>query len=689
MWDCKTSKMSQSPLAALNAFGLFAARSVASDSLAKRVSRSSEPSGVLDIARPSRHPSKGASMTHTTALARHRVAFRVLLAAFFIQGCNPDPQPSEPVELTLPELYVLAEQSRTYAVLETDYHRICAASPDTALCELGRRVFSGQCAGCHGAQGVYERKGPSLLGLLGRTRGFVSGYTVVADEAYLRRAIQHHSADLEYVPGWKGTTYLSPPKRNDPSVTAYARYRKQLESEYYQLDYEPGDPLDGLVAFVTALSPTPGPIGTVAYQLKGVDDDRARAIRREIEQQLESVHHCYAVAMATSAAAPVDKAHPEELLLRLEGSRDWRDVVAKRQNIEDESLLGCVADAMADVVAASPRSGLPSSDIEVALTFLPDSTDRVGVGPWTPVIVPREQPYERPKPVSDLMKPEDYLAVVEDLERRARWVHHACRRTQEPWRCDDAAVTFAIRCARCHGMRGVQLRKGPSLVGLLGRERAFLSGESIVADEEYVTRSIRDHFSVDEYVPGWRGTSERVLATKSGSATWLDHVIRQEQSSWMLSRFGPLSLDDVRDLTSFVVALSPGTGSRVLGRVELELRNIKDPQAVTLLQKQLNWRRDSIQDCFAAEFAKESRVSGSKRLERTLRLNLDRLWDFQSSVRGQRVDNPMVLGCVTDAVADAAVAMSPSQREAIEAGEVRVTLHDDGGDHPTALLRRQ
>jgi len=25
MWDCKTSKMSQSPLAALNAFGLFAA----------------------------------------------------------------------------------------------------------------------------------------------------------------------------------------------------------------------------------------------------------------------------------------------------------------------------------------------------------------------------------------------------------------------------------------------------------------------------------------------------------------------------------------------------------------------------------------------------------------------------------------------------------------------------------------
>jgi hypothetical protein len=52
----------------------------------------------------------------------------------------------------------------------------------------------------------------------------------------------------------------------------------------------------------------------------------------------------------------------------------------------------------------------------------------------------------------------------------------------------------------------------------------------------------------------------------------------------------------------------------------------------------------------------------------------------------------VVLACVIDAVADAveaAALVSPAQREAIEAGELRVTLHDNGGDHPTALLRRQ
>jgi mono/diheme cytochrome c family protein len=381
--------------------------------------------------------------------------------------------------------------------------------------------------------------------------------------------------------------------------------------------------------------------------------------------------------------------------LRLKGSRDWRDVVAKRENIEDESLLGCAADAMADVVAASPRSGLPSEDIEVALTFLPVTEDPVGVGPWTPMIVPRTEPYQRPKPVSDLITWDNYRAVLDDLLQRPRWMHHVCRTTEDPERCDDGAVTFAAQCARCHGMRGVQLRKGPSLVGLIGRTRTFLSGESIVADEAYVTRAIRDHASVDEYVPGWEGTAERVLATRSGSVAWLDHLIHQEQSSWV---FRGLSFDDAQDLfddvqalTSFIPALSPETGVRELGRVEFELRDIKDPQAGTLLQKQLDWRLDSIRDCFVAELAKESRVRGSKVHGGTFRFNLYRLWDFQMA-RGQYFGNPVILGCVIDGVADAvenAIAISPSQRDAIHAGEVRVTLHDNGGDHPTALLRRQ
>ncbi len=632
-------------------------------------------------------------MTLKTASARYGVHTRILLAALLIGGCERASQSPEPAELTLADVYVLVEQPREYEAWWRNFRRICASAPDPALCELGGEVFRRRCAGCHGAWGVYERKGPSLLGLLGRTRGFFSGSTVVADEGYLRRAVQHHSADLEYVPGWKGTTYLP---SGDPSALAYERHRKHLESKYYGLNYGTGDALDGLVALLAALSPTPGPMGTVTYELNGIDGDRAEAIRKEIERRLESVHHCYAVARATRAALYGEKGDPGKLVLRLEGSRDWRNVVTTRENIEDEFLLGCAADAMADVVAAAPRSGLPSSDIEVALTFLPDSTEPVGVGPWTPVTVPRKGPYKRPEPPSDLVNREELLAALdEEVARRARRMHHVCRTAQEPWRCDEAADTFANRCARCHGTRGVQLRKGPSLVGLLGRERTFLSGESIVADQEYVMRAIQDHFSVDEYVPGWKGTLERELATKSGSAAWLSHLIRQEQSSGMYERFGPFSRADVKDLTSFVVALSPEAGVRDLGRIEVEVRSIEKPQAATLLQEQLDWRRDSIQDCYAAELARESRVSASRRLEGTvsLQLVLARLWDFQYVAQRQySFSNPVVLACVVDAVADtveAAVLVSPAQREAIEAGEVRVTLHDNGGDHPTALLRRQ
>ena len=631
-------------------------------------------------------------MTFRTASARYGVHTRILLAALLIGGCERVSESPEPTELTLDDIYVLVEQPHEYEAWWRNFRRICASAPDPALCELGGEVFRQRCAGCHGAWGVYERKGPSLLGLLGRTRGFFSGSTVVADEGYLRRAVQHHSADLEYVPGWKGTTYLP---SGDPSALAYERHRKHLESKYYGLNHGTGDALDGLVALLAALSPTPGPMGTVTYELNGIDGDRAEAIRKEIEPRLESVHHCYAVARATSAALHGEKGDPGKLVLRLEGSRDWRDLVTRRENIEHEFLLGCAADAMADVVAAAPRSGLPSSDIEVVLTFLPDSTEPVGVGPWTPVTAPRKGPYKRAKPPSDLFKPEDLLAALEEMTQEARWMHHACRETEESWRCDEAALTFANRCARCHGMRGVQLRKGPSLVGLVGRERTFLNGESVVADEEYVTRAIQDHFSADEYVPGWKGTVDRELATKSGSAAWLSHVVRQEQSSGMYERFGSLRRADVKDLTSFVVALSPEAGVRDLGRIEIEVRSIEDPQAAMLLQEQLDWRRDSIQDCYAAELARESRVSASRRLEGTVSLQLvpARLLDFQYVAQRQySFSNPVVLACVIDAVADAveaAVLVSPAQREAIEAGEVRVTLHDSGGDHATALLRRQ
>lgn len=293
---------------------------------------------MLDIVHANRHLVKGESMTFRTASARYGVHTRILLAALLIGGCERVSESPEPTELTLDDIYVLVEQPHEYEAWWRNFRRICASAPDPALCELGGEVFRQRCAGCHGAWGVYERKGPSLLGLLGRTRGFFSGSTVVADEGYLRRAVQHHSADLEYVPGWKGTTYLP---SGDPSALAYERHRKHLESKYYGLNHGTGDALDGLVALLAALSPTPGPMGTVTYELNGIDGDRAEAIRKEIEPRLESVHHCYAVARATSAALHGEKGDPGKLVLRLEGSRDWRDLVTRRENIEHEFARMC------------------------------------------------------------------------------------------------------------------------------------------------------------------------------------------------------------------------------------------------------------------------------------------------------------------------------------------------------------
>jgi hypothetical protein len=61
MWDCKTSKMSQSPLAALNAFGLFAAVTVAAgESFATHGGKSEGLSSTLHLRRLASNQDAGA-----------------------------------------------------------------------------------------------------------------------------------------------------------------------------------------------------------------------------------------------------------------------------------------------------------------------------------------------------------------------------------------------------------------------------------------------------------------------------------------------------------------------------------------------------------------------------------------------------------------------------------------------------
>jgi cytochrome c2 len=59
---------------------------------------------------------------------------------------------------------------------------------------------------------------------------------------------------------------------------------------------------------------------------------------------------------------------------------------------------------------------------------------------------------------------------------------HVCVGLKKPEKCKRGAVLFTQKCNLCHHSLSVQERAGPTLVGLVGRERRFLNGQSLVAD---------------------------------------------------------------------------------------------------------------------------------------------------------------------------------------------------------------
>ena len=94
-------------------------------------------------------------------------------------------------------------------------------------------TFVNQCEGCHGLAGVLNLQAPPLAGLIGRVRRFSSGESLVADEAYIRRAIANHSDKSERIPGYDvNESQLRELAHDVPSPTmvdALARYIRNLE----------------------------------------------------------------------------------------------------------------------------------------------------------------------------------------------------------------------------------------------------------------------------------------------------------------------------------------------------------------------------------------------------------------------------------------------------------------------------
>lgn len=119
-------------------------------------------------------------------------AASVVLAAVFATvslACGPDgPDAGESATSTDVE---------GQAPVDTAAGTVAESAPlDAALVAAGREVALGSaCAGCHGAD-FGGAAGPSWIGLADSTVLLTSGHEVVADEAYLRRAIVEPGADV-------------------------------------------------------------------------------------------------------------------------------------------------------------------------------------------------------------------------------------------------------------------------------------------------------------------------------------------------------------------------------------------------------------------------------------------------------------------------------------------------------------
>jgi hypothetical protein len=116
----------------------------------------------------------------------------------------------------------------------------------------------------------------------------------------------------------------------------------------------------------------------------------------------------------------------------------------------------------------------------------------------------------------------DFSAIAaepsEDLSAMSGWsfkgaIAIAPGEVTMPPECEGAADSMACwgqklsttkGCMVCHSVDGVKQQPCPNWKGLFGTERLLVSGETVVADEEYVTNSIVN--SWDQVVQGYAKT---------------------------------------------------------------------------------------------------------------------------------------------------------------------------------------
>ncbi len=79
-----------------------------------------------------------------------------------------------------------------------------------------------------------------------------------------------------------------------------------------------------------------------------------------------------------------------------------------------------------------------------------------------------------------------------------------CEGAAEPMACWGQKLSNTKGCMACHSVDGVKQQPCPNWKGLFGKERLLVSGETVTADEEYLTNSIVN--SWDQVVEGYQKT---------------------------------------------------------------------------------------------------------------------------------------------------------------------------------------
>ncbi len=79
-----------------------------------------------------------------------------------------------------------------------------------------------------------------------------------------------------------------------------------------------------------------------------------------------------------------------------------------------------------------------------------------------------------------------------------------CTGAADPMACWGQKLSNSKGCMACHAVDGVKQQPCPNWKGLFGKERLLVSGETVVADEEYLANSIVN--SWDQVVEGYGKT---------------------------------------------------------------------------------------------------------------------------------------------------------------------------------------